>query len=658
MPRFLIVLIIILLTGQNLFAENKNGQKLIDSIIQVLPKTAQDTNKVKLLQNIANTYNQSNLPDSAIRYGNLQLQLATQLKWQNGIASGNNILGMAYSTKKETKRSLAYYERALKIYEQTDSREAATVTYNIGVLYRNANENAQAIQYFYKALKICETTGMCALQANCYSRIAIVYGVGKDFTSAVAFHTKALNIAEKCAEVDSSQLLRFYSNLAVSCQYKGDCERSLPYSFKALKLAQELGETWAIVNMNGNLSLAYTTLREYQKAIYYGEREFTLGDSLRDEKYVALSLYALGHAYLSLIMDTSLSAEKQKLSLGDDRAQIRIALNYLERGLDSCHGTLNEADLEVKICEDLAKVYRLTGNWKKALQIYDMFVTLRDSIFSKETGAQLLTQQMKYDLDKKEVARLAMQEREDMRQRNIRNSILAGMGGLLFFSIVVIRQRNKVKKEQAKSEQLLLNILPAEVAEELKSTGSTTARHFDNVTVLFTDFVGFTTVSEQLSPKQLVDELHTCFTAFDGIMVKHSIEKIKTVGDAYLAVSGLPLPNDKHAENVVSAAIEIRDFMLARKQELGDIGFNVRIGIHSGNVVAGIVGVKKFAYDIWGDTVNTAARMEQKSEPGKINISQVTYELIKGKYSCMYRGEIEAKNKGMMKMYFVHGITA
>jgi class 3 adenylate cyclase len=151
-----------------------------------------------------------------------------------------------------------------------------------------------------------------------------------------------------------------------------------------------------------------------------------------------------------------------------------------------------------------------------------------------------------------------------------------------------------------------------------------------------------------------VEELHTCFKAFDEIIGRHNIEKIKTIGDAYLAVSGLPLTDANHADNVMKAAMEIRAFMLGRRQELGGDTFEVRIGVHTGPVVAGIVGVKKFAYDIWGDTVNTAARMEQKSEAGKINISQSTYEIVKDKYACAYRGEIDVKNKGMMKMYFVN----
>jgi class 3 adenylate cyclase len=136
-------------------------------------------------------------------------------------------------------------------------------------------------------------------------------------------------------------------------------------------------------------------------------------------------------------------------------------------------------------------------------------------------------------------------------------------------------------------------------------------------------------------------------------MHKYNIEKIKTVGDAYLAVCGLPLTDEKHPENVLNAALEIRDFMQKRRTEHGDKTFEIRIGIHSGSVVAGIVGVKKFSYDIWGDTVNTAARMEQNSQAGKINISEATYELVKNKFTCQYRGEIEAKNKGKLKMYFV-----
>lgn len=217
----------------------------------------------------------------------------------------------------------------------------------------------------------------------------------------------------------------------------------------------------------------------------------------------------------------------------------------------------------------------------------------------------------------------------------------------------VAERTSEIIEEKKKSDDLLHNILPQEVASELKERGATTAHHFDHVTVLFTDFVDFTIAGERMGSEALVEELHSCFKVFDEIMGKHGIEKIKTIGDAYMAVCGLPRADERHAEKVVAAALEIRDFMQQRRAKLGADTFEVRLGVHSGEVVAGIVGVKKFAYDIWGDTVNTAARMEQNSEPGKINISQTTYEQIKDKFSCTYRGEHDAKNKGMLKMYFV-----
>jgi len=205
--------------------------------------------------------------------------------------------------------------------------------------------------------------------------------------------------------------------------------------------------------------------------------------------------------------------------------------------------------------------------------------------------------------------------------------------------------------EKKKSDDLLRNILPEEIAEELKSKGKAEARLFDEVSVLFTDFVGFTGKAGALSPKDLVQELNTCFSAFDTIIERNGLEKIKTIGDAYMAVCGLPASDPLHAQKSVAAAKEIRTFMAARK--LSAQTFDIRIGINSGSVVAGIVGVKKFAYDIWGDTVNIANRMEQNSEAGKINISETTYEIVKDQFPCSYRGELEAKGKGVMKMYFV-----
>lgn len=223
---------------------------------------------------------------------------------------------------------------------------------------------------------------------------------------------------------------------------------------------------------------------------------------------------------------------------------------------------------------------------------------------------------------------------------------------------VVTKTERDLETEHQRSEQLLLNILPEETARELKDKGSAEARLIDQVTVLFTDFKGFTAMSEKLTPGELVRDLDECFSAFDRICEQHGIEKIKTIGDAYMAAGGLPAPTATHAQDAVRTALDMAEFMAgmkARKIAAGLPFFELRIGLHTGPVVAGIVGIRKFQYDIWGDTVNTASRMESSGEVGRVNISEATHELVKDDFRCAFRGEVEAKGKGRLGMYFVAG---
>jgi guanylate cyclase len=231
---------------------------------------------------------------------------------------------------------------------------------------------------------------------------------------------------------------------------------------------------------------------------------------------------------------------------------------------------------------------------------------------------------------------------------------IISVGALIFMMVYYFVMKKNFF--QARSESLLLNILPKEIAEELKANGKAEAKHFDEVTVMFTDFKNFTQIAEKLSPTELVAEIDMIFDAFDNIISKHNIEKIKTIGDSYMCAGGIPVPNKTHAVDVVNAGIEIQQFIqqhIEKRITEGKDPFEIRIGIHSGPVVAGIVGKIKFAYDIWGDTVNLASRMESSGEPGRINISGPTYELVKDQFHCTHRGKIKAKNKGEVDMYFV-----
>jgi class 3 adenylate cyclase len=220
------------------------------------------------------------------------------------------------------------------------------------------------------------------------------------------------------------------------------------------------------------------------------------------------------------------------------------------------------------------------------------------------------------------------------------------------------KAKNAVEKEKRRSEDLLLNILPAQIVHELKIKGHADARGFEMVSVLFTDFKGFTAACAKLNAHDLVNELHECFATFDKIVENYNIEKIKTIGDAYMAAGGIPETSKDAAKNTVLAALEMQNFITDRKRELDhkDLSaFEMRVGVHTGPVVAGIVGVNKFQYDIWGDTVNTASRMENACEVGKVNISQTTYDLLKdhSEFSFQRRGRIEVKGKGEIEMYFV-----
>lgn len=213
-------------------------------------------------------------------------------------------------------------------------------------------------------------------------------------------------------------------------------------------------------------------------------------------------------------------------------------------------------------------------------------------------------------------------------------------------------QKAIIEKEKNESEKLLLNILPAQVAKELKETGRTEPRHYNNITILFSDFQGFTELVSSIPAITLVTELNDIFSQFDDIMDEVGIEKIETIGDAYLAAGGIPEEIPDHASRCIQAAKLMINYLDRRNSE-NQIKWKMRIGIHSGPIVAGVVGKKKFAYDLFGDTINTASRIETAGKPGKINISASTYHLVKEKFSCIPRGKIHAKGKGNIDMYFV-----
>jgi class 3 adenylate cyclase len=218
------------------------------------------------------------------------------------------------------------------------------------------------------------------------------------------------------------------------------------------------------------------------------------------------------------------------------------------------------------------------------------------------------------------------------------------------------RKNEQLAQEQEKTERLLLNILPKEVAEELKETGSTEVRYFEKASILFADVKGFSALAKIVSPQELIKELNFCFTKFDEIIEKYSLERIKTIGDCYMAAGGVPSPNRSNALDIVMAALEIQNWMENERKERekkGGTYWQVRLGIHTGDLVSGVIGISRFAYDVWGNTVNLAARLETGGEVGRVHISESTFQDIQGFFDFEAREPIEAKNIGWVNTYFV-----
>jgi class 3 adenylate cyclase len=301
-------------------------------------------------------------------------------------------------------------------------------------------------------------------------------------------------------------------------------------------------------------------------------------------------------------------------------------------------------------------------SWFRAKKVNRVLREQRNALTQKNEEINQQNEEILTQRDNIEQQNMALQQqkeeilsqRDNIEQQNI---ILQQQKEEIMAQRDFLSEMNsEISEERDKSDNLLLNIMPAEIAQELKQTGKVAPRYFEMATVMFTDFKGFTRIAEKLTPEQIVQELNRCFQAFDEIIEKYDLEKIKTMGDGYLCAGGIPIANKTNPIDVIKAGLAMIDFMndLKKQKEANNEPiWEVRVGIHTGPLVAGVIGKNKFAFDIWGDTVNVASRLEASGEPGKVNISGDTYELVKSYFKCSYRGKIFAKNKGEIDMYFV-----
>ena len=624
----------------------------LDSLWSVWQDPAQhDTVRCKAIDDLAWEGFVYTKPDSALVLAKLMFDFTVTHKLLRQKCYALNLMGISYWIKTEYITAIAYYEKSKALSDSIgNDLGVATALNNIGAVYHNRGYYPKALNYFKQALKIYEARQDTHGIAVAISNIGNIYKEEGDLDKALENSLKSLALYESIGEkagiaTETVSIGSIYAS-------QGDLETGLAYYQKGLEIREEINEQHGVVLSLSMIGTLLTRMNRSAEALPYHDRSLKLAEAIGDKRSYATSLMEKGMTLIDL------QKYNQAIILCQDAYERLLDLEILKQ--------------QKKACSCLYRAHKLARNDSKALHFLELIRTLDDSLQITETAKKL--QQMEFeklvlaDSVANYVQTLKVQETHErslIQEKHLRNIGLAS--GLFAFLLAFglfrrskfIKQANaRLQKERDRSEELLLNILPAEVAEELKEKGESEARDFDKVTVIFTDFIGFTETAGKMSAKELVTEINACFMAFDTIIGKFGIEKIKTIGDAYMAAGGLHVPRESEPKDGVRAALEMQGYMIKRKLERKNQNlpaFEMRVGIHTGPVVAGIVGVKKFQYDIWGDTVNTASRMESNGQAGKVNISQATYELLKDDpdFTFESRGKIEAKGKGEMEMWFV-----
>ncbi|MEM7658399.1 MAG: adenylate/guanylate cyclase domain-containing protein [Bacteroidota bacterium] len=569
-------------------------------------------------------YGQGAYPEASEHYFRL-LRLARTNEDRRGVARALERLGHIDYRFGNYPEAIEFQLEALQIRSDLkDSLEMADSYYAIGILQAEMGNYQQARSYYQQALELVISREDLQRQANILNMVGRTWRKQNIFDKALATHARSFALYSRLG--DELGMSDYYNNVGSIYRRQGKYETALEYFFKALKIQQQLGDQEGMADGLNDIGTTYTQMGQYEKGIQYLQQALSIA---------------------------------QATGLKDD-------VRYAYASLSAAHDSL--------------------GDSRRAMDFYILATNLRDSLVNQSRANQLNQLQTKHQLAEQaqQIALLKQQRALVKSQQEVSDArtrqtliilgafllILGIFGGFMLWRSRLQSQLNRklaaknrtIEAERKKSENLLHNILPVSVAEELKASrnNQVKARSFDSVSVLFTDFRGFSKQAANMTPQELVADLDECFRGFDQIMLKHGLEKIKTIGDAYMCASGLPVTKADHAVRTVQAALDMQTFMIQLKeirQAEDRPFFEARLGIHSGPVVAGVVGQLKFAYDIWGDTVNTAARMESRGRPGKVNISQATFELVKDHFEWQHRGKVKVKHGIEIDMYFVLGPT-
>jgi class 3 adenylate cyclase len=617
----------------------------IDSLKNIVKTGRQDTTEVVALNALTLEFIQLDDLQQAKTTAHQAIALADRLDFKKGKAYALKNAGLAEYYQSKYKEVLEYWTQSLQMFEVIqDTLGMANLSSNLGVVYYDQGGHAKALDYYLQSLSLSEKLGDPVRITSALVNIGGVYTQMLDYDKALTYYQL---IEPYLPNLNNVKIQSAYlMGIGEVYSKREDHANALKKYEEALAINKDSPDYAHILTMIGKEE---RQLGNVEKAIDYFNRAYVTAkasDLVLDQ---VQTLLALGNTFRKTDVQQALKAYMEAEPLA-------IELDANEELRD--------------IYQGMALAYDDSGDYKNAYAYQNKYLELKDKIFNIETDDKIRGLQFDFELEKKENenSQLAKEVQiSDLLAKRQKYALYATISSLVLVFVLAIgsykryryvKKTNKIiEEEKNRSENLLLNILPDETAHELKTYGKVQAKKFESVTVMFTDFKGFTSYSQNLSPEKLVKTVDYYFSKFDAIMDKYDLEKIKTIGDAYMCAGGLHHPTEGHPHRMVEAAFEIAQVMQEAKKETDPdiVPFEVRIGINSGAIVAGVVGTRKFAYDIWGDTVNVAARMEALSEPGRVNVSENTYLLIRDTYSCEHRGQIHVKNKGMMDMYFVNG---
>jgi class 3 adenylate cyclase/tetratricopeptide (TPR) repeat protein len=607
-----------------------------DSLLKLANNpTTVDSLKINALNSLASYYLMVR-PDSTRFFALQMLENAEKAEDSKNTGEAFRLLAISSTFMGQQKEALDYISKCVLEFEKAGLKDnLRSAIANWASIEASFGDYRSAIRHHQQSLKMAlgehDTMGVASSLLN----LGVVYEKLKENALAERNYKAALSLFIPIN--DKTALGNLYNNLAVVNAAQKKYALAMNWYRRGLSIAKQINDLKLELTITNNIGFVHLETAQYDSAIIYQQNALEGRTAIHDILGMAECYIGLGEIHVN-------TNEAQK------------ALTFLEKGLNLAD-TVGSFPLQADAHKWLYKAHKKLGNSEKALYHYETNKTLLDSIQQEEIRQSLISQQYQLEFAQQEASynQEKIRSNEAIRRRNQQ---IAGLGiiAVLFIaaSVVFYRQRIRIQVEQQKSESLLLNILPAATAQELKETGKSDVQTLQQTTVLFSDFVGFTELSSVLSPHELIHLLNQHFTAFDEIMKDHGLEKIKTIGDAYMAAAGVPNALQDHAFHAAKAALAMRNYVQKVYAESSTKpAFQIRIGLHSGPVIAGIVGTQKFQYDIWGETVNKASRMESTGVIGQVNVSEETQKLLYTHFELSDRGEIETKGLGKQRMYLL-----